>query len=375
MNEQIRKLFPVTENYTYLNSAAVSPMPTMTAEAVFSQLDDVSKTGTLHFVSHIQTKERARKMLAEMLNVRHEQVAFLRNTSDGFSAVAGGMNWRKGDNIVSFEREFPSNFYAWRRVRDKFDVELRLCGERGGKVDTDELIGLIDANTKLVSISAVQFASGFRADLERIGRAARKVDALFAVDIIQGLGALPFDLPAQFVDIAAGASHKWLFSPEGSGYLYLNERARARVEPILVGWISVADSWNFEDSEQHFQPNALALESGTSGISLLHGLEQSLKLLRETGAANIEKYLEDLTDYLCELTAEKNYEIVSSRVKGEKSQIVCLKYRGNLTSGEIAKRLEAQSIIVSPRGDRLRVAPHIFNNRADIEHLISHLPD
>ena len=375
MNKKIRSLFPITENYTYLNSAAVSPMPTITADAVYSQLNDVSKNGTRHFTSHIQTKNRARQMLAEMFGVPAEQVAFLRNTSDGFSAVAGGMKWEKGDNIVSFEREFPSNFYAWRRVRDKFDVELRLCAERDGRVDVDELINLIDAKTKLVSISAVQFASGFRADLERIGRAARKVDALFAVDIIQGLGAIKFDLPAQFVDIAAGASHKWLFSPEGSGYLYLNDRARQRVEPIFVGWISVENSWDFEDSEQPFQPNALAWESGTSGISLFYGLEQSLKLLTETGAEKIESYLADLTDYLCESAAAKNYEIVSSRAGGEKSQIVCLKHRGQLNSSEIAKHLEKENVIVSPRSDRLRIAPHIFNNHADIDKLIACLPD
>ena len=100
------------------------------------------------------------------------------------------MSWQTGDNIVTFAKEFPANFYAWRRIRDEFDVELRLCPEREGRIDLDEFISLIDSNTKLVSISAVQFASGFRADLERIGEAARKADALFAVDIIQGFGAI-----------------------------------------------------------------------------------------------------------------------------------------------------------------------------------------
>lgn len=375
MDSKTRSLFPITEKYTYLNSAAVSPMPSMTAEAVLSQLRDVSENGTLNYSDWLEIKESARSLLAEMLNVKAEQIAFMRNTSDGFSAVAGGLNWTKTDNIVSFAGEFPSNFYPWRRIRDRFGVELRLCPERNGRIETDELIGLIDENTKLVAVSAVQFASGFRADLEKIGAAARKVDALFAVDIIQGLGAMTFDLPAQFVDIAAGASHKWLFSPEGGGYLYLSERARQRVEPIFVGWISVKNSWDFADREQEFQPNALALESGTSGISLYYGLEKSLRLIKEIGAANIEKYLENLTDYLCELAAVKNYEIVSSRVKGEKSQIVCIKHRGDLSSSEVAKRLETEKIIVSPRGDRVRIAPHLFNNREDIERLIEYLPD
>lgn len=374
MNEKIRSLFPATLKYTYLNSAAVSPMPKIAADAVYRQLTDVSENGSSHYAEWIAVKQNSRALTAEMLKVKAEQIAFMRNTSDGFATVANGMKWENGDNIVTFAKEFPANFYAWRRIRDSLGVELRLCPERDGRIDVDEFVGLIDTNTRLVSISAVQFASGFRADLEKIGAAARKVDALFAVDIIQGFGAMPFDLPAQLVDIAAGASHKWLCAPEGCGILYLSERARERVEPTLVGWISVEDAWNFDDYEQQFKPNALAWETGTGGISLFYGLEQSLRLLNETGAENIEKYLRNLTDYLCELLAAKDYEIVSSRVPKERSQIVCVRHRGGLTSVEIAKRLDAEKIVVSPRGDRLRIAPHFFNNEKDIEHLIEMLP-
>jgi selenocysteine lyase/cysteine desulfurase len=374
MNENIRRLFPITEKYTYLNSAAVSPMPRVSVEAVLSQLRDVSENGTVNFSEWIQTKQRCREIIAEMLKVRAEQIAFMRNTSDGFASVANGLDWSEGENIVTFEREFPANFYAWRRIRDTIGVELRLCPERGGRIDLDEFIGLIDSNTRLVSISAVQFASGFNADLEKIGRAARAVDALFAVDIIQAFGVMPFDLEAQFVDIACGASHKWLFSPEGCGILYLSDRARQRIQPTLVGWISVEEPWDFEDIEQKWKPTALAWESGTGGSSLFYGLEASLKLLHETGTKEIQSYLEELTDYLCELLQGKNYEIISSRERDEKSQIVCIEPQKNQTSNELAALLEREKIIVAPRGTRLRIAPHIFNNRADIERLIEFLP-
>ena len=374
MNEKIRALFPATQKYTYLNSAAVSPMPSLAVEAVYSQLKDASENGTVNFGDWVATKNRARELVAEMLNVRAEQIAFMRNTSDGFSTVANGLRWQKGDNIVTFAKEFPANFYAWRRIRDAFGVELRLCSERNGRIDLEEFISLIDADTKIVSISAVQFASGFRADLEKIGEAARRHDALFAVDIIQGFGAVEFDLPAQMVDIASGASHKWLCAPEGCGILYLSDTARERIEPTLVGWISVEEPWDFDDFEQDFKPNALAWESGTGGSALFYGLEQSLKLLHETGVETIENHLEKLTDYLCELLAGKNYEIVSSREKGEKSQIVCIKHRNGLTSNEIAANLLSKNIIVSPRGDRIRIAPHFFNNCEEIETLVSELP-
>ena len=374
MNVEIRGLFPITKKYTYLNSAAVAPLPTTAVEAVISQLRDVSENASVNFADWVATKNRAREIVAQMLNVKSEQIAFMRNTSDGFSTVAGGLNWRKGDNIVTFEKEFPANFYAWRRIRDDFGVELRMCPERSGRIDLDELTNLIDTNTKIVSISAVQYGSGFRADLTKIGEAARKADALFAVDIIQAFGTTPFDLPAQMVDIAAGASHKWLCSPEGCGILYLSERARDRIKPMLVGWISVEDSWDFADTEQSYKPNALAWETGTGCSSLFYGLEQSTKLLFEIGAQNIQNYLEELSDYLCEILPAESYEIVSSRATGEKSQIVCIKHRAGLTPNKIAEHLQKENIIVSPRGDRLRIAPHFFNNREDIERLAAHLP-
>jgi cysteine desulfurase / selenocysteine lyase len=374
MNEQIRALFPATQKYTYLNSAAVSPMPTTAAAAVRSQLEDVSLNGSSNYLEWIATKNRARALIAGMLKVPAENVAFMRNTSDGFAAVASGIDWNPGDNIVSFAGEFPANFYPWRHVRDRFGVELRLVPEIEGRIDLEELISMIDSNTRLVAISAVQFASGFNSDLERIGKAAHAVDALFAVDIIQALGARGFDLPALGVDIASGASHKWLCAPEGCGMLYVSDSARDRVDPTFVGWISVETPWDFDDREQAFKPNALAWESGTGASSLFYGLEQSAKLLTETGLDRIAIYLDELTDHLCEMLAGKNYDIVSSRAPGEKSSIVCIRHRNGMTSTEIAKHLERENIIVSARGDRLRIAPHFYNNHQEIEKLVSSLP-
>jgi cysteine desulfurase / selenocysteine lyase len=374
MNEQIRQLFPAAQKYVYLNSAAVSPMPTVTVEAVNKQLRDVSENGTVNMQDWLDTKKRCRHLVAEMLKVRPEQIAFMRNTSDGFSTVANGLDWAEGDNIVTFAKEFPSNYYPWRRIRDVFGVELRTVPERDGRIDVDEFISLIDSNTKLVAISAIQFNSGFRADLERIGRATRKVHALFAVDIIQAFGVIPFDMHAQYVDVACGGSHKWLFSPEGCGIIYLSDRARAQIKPTLVGWISVETPWDFNDYEQNWKPNALAWESGTGGSALFYGLEQSLRILYGLGAEKIQLYLEGLTDYLCELLTEKDYQIISSRKECEKSQIVSLMPKAGQTSSEVAADLQGKNIIISPRGERLRIAPHIFNNQADIERLIEEMP-
>jgi selenocysteine lyase/cysteine desulfurase len=263
MNDAIRSLFAATKHSTYLNSAAVSPLPSTAIEAINVQLNDVAEYGSAHYTDWIATKTRARELLASMVGARPEQIAFTRNTSDGFATIANGLSWKAGDNIVSYAREFPANYYPWRRVRDDLGVELRLCPERDGRIDLDEFVSLIDGNTRIVAISTVQYESGFRADLELLGRAARAVDALFCVDAIQGLGAHGYDFPAQDVDAASGAGHKWLCGPEGCGWMYLSDRARDRVKPTLVGWISVETPWNFEDLEQPFKPNALAWVSGT----------------------------------------------------------------------------------------------------------------
>ena len=375
MTPEIRSLFAATEQYASLNSAAVSPMPWTAIEAVNWQLNDVAMNGSEHYSEWVKTKGRCRELLAGMLNVSPEQIAFMRNTSDGFAAVAAGLEWKAGDNIVTFGNEFPANFYPWRRVRDRFGVELRICPERDGRYEIDELIDMIDSNTRVVAVSAVQFASGFLADLERIGTAARAANALFAVDVIQGLGQMGFDLEAARVDVAAGASHKWLCAPEGCGILYVSERARERVDPVFVGWISVETPWDFDDREQPFKQNALAWESGTGPSSLFYGLEQSLLLLGQAGLGNIRSYLAELSGYLCERLAGRNYRIISSREPSEASAIVCIEHLGGLHCNEVAQRLRDAGVIVSPRGDRLRIAPHFYNNKEDIDRLIDALPE
>lgn len=373
MNSYIRGLFPAASKYTYLNSAAVAPMPVPAVHAVTAQLKDTACNGSINMADWAATKGRVRGAVAEMLGVSSDEIAFLRNTSDGLSGAAAGMKWSTGDNIVSFAREFPANFYPWRRLRDEQGVELRLCPERNGRIDTDELISMIDGNTKLVSVSAVQYHSGFRLDLERIGREVRRFDALFVVDIIQAFGVMPFDLPAQYVDIAAGSSYKWLCSPEGCGIFYLGPRARERVSRVPTGWTSVGKPWDFDDTGQEFKAECTAWETGMCGTALFYGMEQSLRLLCEAGAERIADYLEGLTDFLCEILPER-YEVASSRARDEKSQIVSIRHRKRMASDDIAAYLKGRNIIVSSRGNRTRIAPHFFNNRDDIQRLAENLP-
>lgn len=374
MNSTVRALFPVTKRANYLNHAAVSPPPLATIEAIQSQLKDVSENGSVNFRNWVAVKERARQLVAGMLGARPEQVAFMRNTSDGLSTVANGLDWRPGDNLVTFRNEFPSNIYPWLRVRDALGVEVRMCEERDGRIDLDELMGLIDGRTRLVAISQIQYASGFRADLERLGRAARLHDALLVVDVIQALGVVPIDVESELIDVAAAGCHKWLLTPEGVGLLYLSERARERIQPTLVGWISVPNPEDYNNFEQGWNRGTLPWETGTGPAALFHGLEASLNLLTATGIANIQSYLETLTDHLCEKLRKTDYQVVSSRRSGEKSQIVCIRHTAGLTSMDLYSHLRKRDIITAPRGDRLRISPHLYNSFEEIDELVNALP-
>ena len=373
MNDDLRALFPITSHTVYLNHAAVSPPPTTTVEAVAAQLRDVVGHGSLHYRSWVAVKERARTLAASMIGARPEQIAFMRNTSDGISTVANGLGWKAGDNVVTFRREFPSNIYPWLRLRDAHGVEVRMCEERDGRIDLGELIGLIDSKTRIVAISQVQYGSGFRVDLEQLGRAARKVDALLVVDVIQAMGVIPTDVEAELVDVAAGACHKWLLTPEGVGVLYLSDRARERIEPTLVGWVSVRDPEDYSNFDQEWKQGALPWETGTAATALIHGLEASLRLLTDIGIERIASHLKALTDHLCERLSERDYEIVSSRRTGEESQIVCIRHRGGQTANELYSQLKRNGIIAAPRGDRLRISPHVYNVKDEMDALVEAL--
>lgn len=374
MNRDFRESFPAARLGTYLNSAAIGPLSTETIKAVTTQLEDVANNGSENICEWLKTKQRVRDLVASMLGAAANDIAFTRNTSDGLCAVAAGLKWNPGDNIVSFANEFPANYYPWRTVSDRHGVELRLCREVNGRIDIEELLSLIDNRTRIVAVSAVQYSSGFRLDLERIGRLVRQFDALFVVDIIQAFGAMPLDLSAQYVDIAAGASYKWLCAPEGCGILYLNERARQRVQPTSYGWTAVERPWDFSDREQKHLDDSRCWETGMGGSALLYGLEAGTRMLATAGIENIWAYLNDLTDFLCEIVPVGRYQIASSRDPHERSQIVSLRPLNGHSADDIADTLAQEQITVSTRGGLLRVAPHFFNNFDDIERFATALP-
>jgi cysteine desulfurase / selenocysteine lyase len=374
MNNELRALFPITERAIYVNHAAVSPPPLPSIQAVASQLHDVADNGSVNYRKWLAVKNEARQLLANLLGAQAEQVAFVRNTSDGLSTAANGLTWCPGDNIVTVRNEFPSNVYPWLRIRDSLGIELRICDDNDGQLDLDELCDLIDNNTKVVTISHVQYASGYRSDLERLGRVARRHDALLVVDVIQSLGVIPLNVEDELIDVAAAACHKWLLCPEGIGVLYLSDRARERIQPTLVGWTSVPNPEDYNNFEQGWNRGTLAWETGTAPTSLMYGLRSSLNLLTETGIERIQSYLEELSDHLCDRLKRSAYEIASSREKSEKSQIVRIRNRNGIGAMSLFQHLRERKIITAPRGNGLRISPHFYNTAKEIDELVNCLP-
>jgi cysteine desulfurase/selenocysteine lyase len=373
MNEEIRKLFPVTRNYVYFNHAAVAPLPLPVYERMEQHARDVLQHGLAHFRQWGQAVERVRQLAARLINAQPREIAFAPNTSAGLGFIANGMEWRAGDNLVTADCEFPANVWPWLRLERELGVEVRMAREREGRLETEEILGLIDARTRLVTLSFVEFASGFRNDLAAIGRHCRKRDVLFLVDAIQGLGALTLDVERDCVDALCADAHKFLLGPEGCALFYLSERALERVRPTLVGWLSVQQPYDFGNYEQGYAAGARRFEPGTLNTAGVLGLGAALELFLSLGSERIERYLLELGDYLCGRLAERGYRVVSSRRPGEQSAIIACEH-DRYAAGDLYHRLEEQRIITTPRMGRLRISPHFYNVREEIDRLIAALP-
>jgi selenocysteine lyase/cysteine desulfurase len=373
MNEAIRSLFPVTENYVYMNHAAVCPLSTRVRDTMSALNDDVTQNGSVNYADWLREYERVRASAARLVNARAHEIAFMRNTSDAISAVANGINWSEGDTIVGCNVEFPSNVYPWMRLAQERGIRLKQAPERDGRIDTDELLSLVDDRTRVVAISWVQFASGFRSDLGRIGRFCRERDIIFLVDVIQGLGGLKLDVERDCVDAFAADSHKYLLGPEGIALLYVSDRVIDRIKPTVVGWTSVNNYERHLDYNLDYREGALRFECGTLNTAGVYGLGAAVDLFLEVGPENIEEHLLSLSDYMSERLKAKGYNVVSSRRKGETSGIVTCTHELH-SPGSLYHLLLSKKIITAPRAGRLRISPHFYNTREEVDELIAALP-
>ena len=364
--------FPVTSEWRFFNHAACSPLPTRAARAMQRQIAEHSQRGNLGNPSWQKGRNEARALAAKLLGAHADEVAFVGNTADGINVVANGVRWQPGDSVVTTAVEYPANMYPWLNLQRR-GVEVRAVPERNGRVELDEVRRAIDSSTRVLAISWVEFASGFRNDLAALGDICRKAGVLFVVDAIQALGAFPLDVRALNVDIVACGGQKWLLGPRGVGVLFCSRAVLDMLDVASVGAYSVVDDHNYLQYDLTFKPDAGRFEYGTENAVGIAGLRGSLELLSEVGPVQITKAIFLLTEYFCERVRSKGYSVVSSRKAEEWSGLVFFSKPG-LDLDAALERLKEMRFVLSVRDGGLRFAPHFYNTRDEVDALIQSLP-
>ncbi len=370
--KKLRDEFPITKNYNFQNHAAVAPLSQRAADAVRVYLDKSTETSYLQnsFYKHA---DKVRAQVADLINANSDEVTFCKNTSEGLSMVANGLSFSSDDNIVGANVEFPANVYPWLALRSR-GVQVRMVLEEDGRIPLERIIEAIDSRTRLVTISSVQFASGFRTDLATLGEYCQSKGVFLCVDAIQSLGAFPIDVKGMNIDFLAADGHKWLCGPEGIGVFYVKKELQGHLRPTNVGWMSMKNPFDFNRYQFEFADSARRYDSGSYNLAGIFGLGGAIELVQEMGIEEISKRTLSLTDRLVEGVRAKGYRVVSSRAPAEASGIVAF-FSDVHDPDPIRVHLQDEHrIIIAVRSGRLRSSPHVYNTEQEIDQLIEALP-
>jgi selenocysteine lyase/cysteine desulfurase len=369
---------PVAKNWSYFDHAAVAPISRPAADAVAKWLTDAAEAGNPKWLEWVKGVEAMRAGAAAMIGAHADEIALVANTTGGITLVAEGIDWRDGDNVVTLADEFPSNVYPWFNLADRGVETRRVPTERSGELDLNRLAEAIDDRTRIVSVSWVGFATGYRHDVRAISRIAHERGALVFLDAIQGLGAFPIDVNEFGVDFLAADGHKWLLGPEGAGIAYIRREHLEKLRPFGSGWHSVVPGQDYTHIELNLRPTAARYEGGSQNNAGMLGLGGSLQLLAELGTESVAAAILDITDRACERLTEIGATIVSDRRlehrNGEqRSGIVAFELPGRGNPLAIKRHCMKQNIVLGVRAGRLRISPHAYNNEEDLDRLVEAL--
>ena len=370
MNARIADLFPATETCIYLNHAAVAPWPQATAEAVQAFAAENAKQGTLNYPQWLMVEQNLRAQAATLLNAHADEIALVKNTSEGLSFVAYGLEWRVGDNIVGIQQEFPSNRFVWQSLAEQ-GVEFRMLDLTHAPDDPETaLLKLCDSNTRLIAVSAVQYANGLRMDLKRIGEFCQRHDILFCVDAIQQLGVIPLDVQAIHADFVVADGHKWLLAPEGLGLFYVRQTHLAQLRLTQYGWHTAESLSDYSVQTYQIAQSARRFECGSPNMLGIHALHASLNVLLSQGIANIWQQVSERIEFLIQGLSEiSDVELLSDTRLERRSGIVSFKLKQGDTHA-LYQYLQANGVFCAPRGGGIRLSPHFYTPMAQLARVL-----
>lgn len=369
--DQYRAEFPVRDHLIYFDHAAVAPLPQRTAQAAQQVLEQQLHHGSTHYKEWLVRARAARQAVAKLVKASPEEIAFVKNTSQGLIIAAESIPWNEGDNVVTCAIEFPANVYPWLNL-ERRGVETRFVGAREGRVLLDDVAAAMDRRTRAVALSWVQFSSGFRVDLGKLSALCRDRGAYLVIDAIQGLGAMELDLSRYAVDFLCADGHKWLLSVEGCGLLYVRKRILDELVPVNVGWLSVENPLDFLDYRLDLLPTAQRFEEGTPNMVGLHALGASAELLLEAGPRQVEAAIRELTRGLIEGLLTLGLTVTSPSEDVERAGIVTFRHP-TLAAEELAQRLVAAGVQCVARAGNLRFSPHFYNDEQEVQTVLEKL--
>jgi len=362
--DKYRSEFPITERCVFMNHAAISPLSVRVVKTVESLYREFSLYGGECYPNWVKRIEEIRRLFAALVHADPDEIAFVGNTSEGLSAIAAGLDWKEGEGVLIAKPDFPSNIYPWMNLERK-GVRVHYFERSRGRFSVEEVDKALSPGTRLLSVSSVDFATGFLCDLEALGELCRRKGFFFCVDAIQGLGLIPMDVKKYGIHFLASGGHKWLLSAMGCGGLFVSRDVHALVHPMLVGWKSVVQEEEFFQIQFDLKPNALRFEPGTMNVAGVYALGTALELLMEVGIEKAYAHVMALNDLLYEGLQERKVQVVTPMGAKERSGI--LSFIPSTDRKSLYDALTKEMIRVSLRNQMIRLSPHFYNNRGDVE--------
>lgn len=367
MQDLIDREFPDSP-IIQLNHAGVGPWPRRTAAAVCAFAEENHRQGSLSYPHWLDTEASLRRKAGELLHASPADIALLKNTSEGLSVVAHGLPWSAGDNVVITREEFPSNRIVWESLASQ-GVEVREAALNSEDPE-GAIFALVDGRTRIVAVSSVQYASGMRMDLERIGAFCRERGIIFCVDAIQSIGALRIDVQAIGADAVVADGHKWMLAPEGIALFYTTPALRERLRLHEYGWHMIEERGDFDRREWTVAKDARRFECGSPNMLGIYGLDASLALLLEIGMDEVERRVLANADHLRRLIADSGeLELLGHPDPGRGSGIVVFRRPGR-DPKSLQQALMEHGVLCAPRGGGIRFSPHFHTRSHHLERAV-----